>query len=1277
MANDGVDVTFDLALKFRQRLQEINDDRMKTQAKINMLSDHLQWMFAKTPKKPRETREQMDNKIAKLEYDRTTTSLTLSEEKYVLRQMDMIKKQKKLLEENNIHERAIQEKKNAISESRDFLRTVTAQIAELELALSKVELAKRLGCTTSELRTMVVDCPSDKIGHIIGKNGASLRQLEVRTGVQVDIDKVGSKIHLQGSASALEAAVELVENVTLAVEEEVILPAPIVGYLLSQRSAILNKIQLSNPNVHFDLSRSSSYLRLRGREENVLRAKEEVTNLGVDTSTRKLSSRETGLIVGKGGATVNKLVSDHDVSINVENDDARGSVLEIVGLSANVENALAEVEDILHMNAECESFILVQSMQRNMFLSKGGAVLKEIQTQVGSGKGGVLLIFEKKAREDGGRGGNNKEPTKLIIKTSRANMPIVLQQVQSKIEAHEKTVSTMTVDAAMIPAIIGKGGATINALRQEGLGAEIEVEKDSGIIRIQSEDDEVKRKVKEAIEKIVSENQVLFVDIEQNMIGLTFGEPGKVTRNRISEELGVWMGVDSSDSHVVLRGTKEKIQEAAVIVRDFISENYTSEFEVQPDDEPILFNGGSNNIMTKIEKEHGVIANFRKASHKVFVRGTQEKVDKAMAELMRFILGGDGFYVCKLKVPVSFIGIVIGKGGSNISRMEKENEGVLVDLLRSSGNLSIRGPEAAVKNCRSHVITLLATARITEFIPVNPEQHETLSKPEVMRRVTGDLGVQVFMTEESVKIRGLSTDVKDAKALIVELISGKYESIIDLEASQLTRVKKAVKGDNSHFDRIMQLSKATVALDVSTSAIVITGKRGNVKKAKIQTFNFLDFILSSEFARVKVARPLQRAVADAVCLAKIAADCGTSVVLDRELSCIQIRSVDADDVKRAEKLVNERIAECAKLNCVVRLDTCDSWLLPKLIGKGGSTVQAVQNETGCVVDIYKDELIVAIYGETEAAVIAAKASIHRTIEQARKECVFLDIPESAMSSFIGKSGANIKKLASENRVEIERVRRDPTKVRIHGDEASVLSAKQNITQWLTEWESHNVGITISLDKNTIPALLGKQGEVINAIQRETRCRIDVDRRAETASVRGGTKATREDAIRKIEQAINEEKEKAIAVKKEKEKEDNLRAVAQAEIVKQEKLKEVKTNPTPEEATKKRNNTNNVDASKPKDRTNEFATKPVGLSANIDDKSKHNGKGKKKKNSSAAQENEKPHTSTAATSLFQLLVSDEVVQERTNSRPVETEEDTVPVTTQKPYYKSRSGFSLRL
>ena len=80
----------------------------------------------------------------------------------------------------------------------------------------------------------MVDCPGDKIGHVIGKNGSSLKQLEQRTGVQIDVDKVGSKVHLQGSASALDAAVREVEQITLAVEEEVKMTPAVVSYFLAQ-----------------------------------------------------------------------------------------------------------------------------------------------------------------------------------------------------------------------------------------------------------------------------------------------------------------------------------------------------------------------------------------------------------------------------------------------------------------------------------------------------------------------------------------------------------------------------------------------------------------------------------------------------------------------------------------------------------------------------------------------------------------------------------------------------------------------------------------------------------------------------------------------------------------------------------------------------------------------------------------------------------------------------------------------------------------------------------
>mmetsp|Transcript_50614 Transcript_50614/g.61045 ORF Transcript_50614/g.61045 Transcript_50614/m.61045 type:complete len:1310 (+) Transcript_50614:177-4106(+) len=1300
---DGSSGTFDLELKLHQRLRETNDERMRTQAKINALSDQLQRMFSKTPKKPRDTLTQMDDKIAKLEYDRTTHSLTLPAEKQILRQIDLIKRSKKTLKEYEIHEHAIQEKKNDISELRDNMRTINAAMAEIESALHKVKLAKRLGCTTSELKTCVVDCPADKIGHIIGKNGTSLKLLEERTGVQVDVDKVGSKIHLQGSAAALEAAVKEVENITLAVEEQITLQSAVVDYLLSQRSAVLKKLEVANPEVQFDLSRNSTILHLRGRPEFAVLAKKEVENLDVKTLSRNLSSKETGLVVGKGGATINKLISDHDVSINVLNESKgsdAGATVEITGPSANADAALAEVEEILYENEESEDFVLVETMQRNMFLSNGGAVLKEIQAEINEGgKGGILLLFERRGKDERNNP-NSKDPSKLSIKTSRANMARAMELVRNRIEAHEKTVLTIKVDADKVAAIIGKGGATINQLRQEGSGAEIEVDKDTGVIKIQSEDDDVKAKVKHAIDEIVLANQILNVEVEKSMISLLFGETGKPLRKKISDEMNVWIGVDSSYFHVTLRGTQEKIEEAAVMLKEFIAENYTSEFEIELDDEPVLFHGGSDNIMVKLENIHDVFMKFIKASHSVVIRGVKENVDAALKELEQFMIGGDGFQVVKLKVPDFSVGVIIGKGGSNIAKLEKDYEGVVVDLLRTSGMLSIRGPENAVRGCRSSVITTLATIRVTDTIVISPEQRVGLARPEVMKKITDGLGAQITLSDHSVKIRGIPIDVKDAKALVLEQLNGIFEATIDLEASQLSKVSKAVK-DFSHFQRIKEMSKADLTLDTLTSAIVISGKRGNVKKAKNQLFGFLDFLLPSEFAKVKVTRALLRKVGEPVSLAKISADTGAFVTIDRELGCIQARSIRPDEVKLAVEQINERIIECEKLNYILRLDSNDSWLLPKIIGKGGATVQALQSDTGCAVDIYKDEFIVAVSGEDEEAVAAAKLSLDNIIEKARRECVFIDIPDSAMSAFIGKAGSNIKKLSETNGVEIERLRKDPSRIRIQGDEVSVQTGKIAIMQWVKQWESKNIGISLSVDKNLIPVILGKQGSNVNAIQQETGCRIDIDRRSSTITVRGESEASKDDAMARIKQTIQDEKDKEET--KRLEKEARQRAQAEEEAAKKAAkavaiCANTQNNAKTVESEVSRNKQNQDDGFKPIDRSSEFAVKPVGLSSNGNSQlnkvlangkrnKKKVGDGSKEKVIASVKEQNKPQGTAAANNLFQMLVSDtQPTQSKRDEHeslgsesPSSSTDDisTEPVTQPKTFYKSASGFSIRL
>jgi len=1232
---------FDIGFKLKHRLSDAKAQKEITQAKINTLSEHLKRMFARAPKKPKDSATQMDEKITKLEYTRTSVSLCLSDEKQLLRQIDAIKRAKSTLLDYRQHEVAIQEKKSEISSLRDHLRTVDASIFELESALAKVELARRLGCDTAELQTRIVNCPSDKIGHIIGKNGSALKQLESRTGVRIDVDKVGSEIHLQGSASALDAAVREVENITLAIEEELKLTLGTIGYLLAKKSTILNKLQESHPFVYFDVSRNSNILRLRGKPDYVAMAKVDINTLDLKTSTRDLHSRETGLVVGKGGSTITKLVNDFDVSINVSdaNKKTGNSVMEITGPHRLVDSAMDAIESILHENEEMEDFIYVEPMQRNMFLSNNGTVLKGIQKEIslkltknGSG-GGLLLVFERKEGEDKY---NKSEPSKLIIKSNRANIDYVKEVIESRIKQHESTVTTVTVDPSMISAIIGKGGAKIKSLRSDGV--EIEVTKETGVIKIQSEDDAAKTKVLSEIEIIVAENQITKVPIAQGMIGMMFGDIGRTMKKSITEDLGVKLNVDNADENIILRGTTEKINEAAQILSEFIISNFTKEFAV-PQDDVLMLLGGRQNFLSKLGKAHDVKATLRRGRNLVAVRGKEENVNAAMTDLKNFIFGGDGIVAVKVKVPESSLGLIIGKGGAHIAKLEKDFEGVSTDVNRSSNQISLRGLEDIVNKCRAHIISILASSKINETINISSKEYDTLeSKKDDLRKISDEIDVQISWNERAIKLRGVANDVKDAKTMIMEHLKGKFEVSIDLDPAQFEHVENTTK-DPTHFERISKSSKASLNLDKRSCSILLSGKRSGVKKAKTQLMSFFDFLFPGQFERVKLSKPVLKAISKPVILAKISAQTGASLALDRELNCILIKCKDVTEVQQASTLLKSKASESEKLNIAIRFNLFDAWLLAKIIGKDGTTVREIEAQTECKIEVSKAESTVAIQGDSPDATSNGRKAVDKVIEQARRENVFISIPESAMSAFIGKGGENIRKLSDKNRVKIDRLKKEMSTIKIQGNETAVGDAATAVQKWLEDWESANKGIKLDLDDSMLRLIASK----VNAIQKETRTKIDINRRENSLTIRGSDSASRKKVVDKLKIIINAEKQNNI----ETTKASFVPAVTAKPVAKKEPV------------------------------GSQYPTKPVGSLQEIATKPKSQAKPKKSNGSS---KKVAPHTSQASQSLFNMLIADPTENcdsSTISSTDIGPEDEMNGSTPKAKVYKSSSGFSVRV
>ena len=206
------------------------------QFKINKLDAQLRKHLAAASNKTRkrETVEEINARMAKMERQRTSTSLSLGDEKRIIRELESLERLKK-------NEIEISQIRNDLNTYRDIVRETNEAIAELESALIKINLAERLGCSTADLKERIFICPASKLAHVIGKNGSTITQIEKSTCVQMEVDKniamgEDGKIRLVGTDRAIDAAIAEIENITLAVEEDLNISSVLSSYLAGKVS---------------------------------------------------------------------------------------------------------------------------------------------------------------------------------------------------------------------------------------------------------------------------------------------------------------------------------------------------------------------------------------------------------------------------------------------------------------------------------------------------------------------------------------------------------------------------------------------------------------------------------------------------------------------------------------------------------------------------------------------------------------------------------------------------------------------------------------------------------------------------------------------------------------------------------------------------------------------------------------------------------------------------------------------------------------------------------
>ncbi|KAL9187903.1 hypothetical protein ACHAXT_006281 [Thalassiosira profunda] len=1114
-ANPAAAASVDQGAKLAKNLHRCTTERDRVQKQVDQEAAQLRHIIRQAPQRPKESRSALEQRLATIEENRSSCSLSLKMEKALVRQISSVDKSMRLHDKADKYQKTIAKKKAEVELARENLRALNEEVSGMESSLTKVELAKKLGCLPEQVISRRIDCPMDKLAYARGVDGANIRGIEESTGAQIKMDTLRGRIEVQGTASTVQAAVLQLEVYTKAIDKEVTVTPDAMAYLLRQQSSLVGTIRSDNPEVVIDVLSGVNQIKLRGLPDRVQKAKEAIEGVQVVSKSHPLVGRQPALVVGRVGSTMNSFSERHSVVMTVSHDGNYQSVLRIIGPSENVDAALVEVDKLLYDHEQVVETFVVDHILKSELLAKSGVGIRVFQSSLSEAvaaaqpeAGGVLLEFDRSTSKD--------QSPRLSLKCSRCVMERAKSLAAKKLGEFESNTVSVEVPEEMIPVIIGRGGAGIKELRQEGNGATIKV--DAGTIKVYSNDSATREGVRKRIEQTVAENQVGSVPIEKAAVPVILGKSGDDVREACAE-VGCSMAVSKDDTQLGLKGTDEQIQEASELIKNFLEKNHIEERAISLDEEPPLLGGGSeSNILQKVEKEHGVVASYTRSSYKLRIRGEAANVQGAMEAVNSFLNGGDDMAVCKLRVPEFAIGAVIGRGGSNLSKLQDEFKGVLVNIQKDKNLILLRGPQDLVQQCQRRLSITIATARVSKSIQISQKQLRQRGTSEAIKRISRSTGVELTMNGSSIAVRGTSHDVRDATSNINELLSGTYNGYIDLSSEQFSCADSAITNDSSHFERIRDSTGADIVLEAAETVIHISGPKSSVKKAKLSVIELLESLLPQQLEAVELHRSLFKSVGDPQRLAEIAAQTGASVVLDRDLHCILVNSDDLSNVPQAATLLKELVAEKQKLNAVMCFDASESWLLRSVVGPRGSTLNKISRESGCTIEVIEEDITVVVSAETETAVQAGKEAVQEVVDQARKETVFVNIPEPSIGAFIGRGGQGIKQLAADHDVNafIETTEGCPARVRIKGKEECVARARYAVLSWVQQWEESQAGIDLEVTKAMIPVLLGRDGSF--AIE-DTGCRIRVDRTRSVVTVLGGSDYDRGLALERIKEII--------------------------------------------------------------------------------------------------------------------------------------------------------------
>jgi len=303
-----------------------------------------------------------------------------------------------------------------------------------------------------------------------------------------------------------------------------------------------------------------------------------------------------------------------------------------------------------------------------IFIGKGGATITNLQNTSGA------------------KFNLNRSTNILTISGPEDAVQIGLAAANSILAAYaerkaNETEERVTWGSDAIKAVIGRGGANIRAT-QEATGVRIDADVEAGTLVIVGPSEQVATALTMCHNAAFGEVQDVLELGSRNAVNLVYG-PNFQTIRTLQESTGCKLDITRGSTTVKLAGSSEAVAEATERIRAILEANRGFEMTIENSKVGAVYGKGGETLRTIQDRTGTQIDVSRGPTHAtVSVMGTVDASARARNMLQRAIDGEVELQPGEVAEEIelgSATAAVIGRGGSNVAKLEKEH-GVKINV---------------------------------------------------------------------------------------------------------------------------------------------------------------------------------------------------------------------------------------------------------------------------------------------------------------------------------------------------------------------------------------------------------------------------------------------------------------------------------------------------------------------------------------------------------------------------------------------------------------------